>query len=206
LVFIESKCVVTLTLGSWPRQRLTRRQDKKETQEAHLILPGMQEGVREWTLTLPRQLPLGELESQRTPKSSKSDYRGQNPLVWKVLYIIRKMLKRRCLKWVHITHLDIWNTSYGQKKSRESNWQFDSRPLKVGNRPNFCGCRWRATYRWKALDEDQNFDSDLILIGGLHTKLWRSKVTRIPTLAISRLPLGSLRTKSHLDVGLGFRV
>jgi hypothetical protein len=36
-----------------------------------------------------------------------------------------------------MTHLDISNTSYGQKKGRESNWQFDSRPLKVKNRPEF---------------------------------------------------------------------
>jgi len=35
-----------------------------------------------------------------------------------------------------LTHLDIWNISYGQKKSLESNWQFNFRPLKVGNRPN----------------------------------------------------------------------
>jgi hypothetical protein len=34
-----------------------------------------------------------------------------------------------------MTHLDIRNTSYGQKKGQESNWQFDSRPLKVGIRP-----------------------------------------------------------------------
>jgi hypothetical protein len=38
-------------------------------------------------------------------------------------------------------------------------------------------------------------------IRGLHAKLWRPKVTGIPTLAILRLPLGSLWTKSHLDVG-----
>jgi hypothetical protein len=31
-------------------------------------------------------------------------------------------------------HLDICSPSYGQKKGQESNWQFDSRPLKVGNR------------------------------------------------------------------------
>jgi len=31
-------------------------------------------------------------------------------------------------------HLDISNISYGQKKGRESNYQFDSQPLKVGNR------------------------------------------------------------------------
>ncbi len=34
-------------------------------------------------------------------------------------------------------HLDTSNTSQGQKKGRESNWQFDSRPLKVENRPDF---------------------------------------------------------------------
>jgi hypothetical protein len=52
---------------------------------------------------------------------------GSNPSPWEVLYIIGKLLKLRCLKWAHMTHLDIWNTSYGQKKGLESNWQFDSR-------------------------------------------------------------------------------
>jgi hypothetical protein len=33
-----------------------------------------------------------------------------------VLYIIENLFKRRCLKLARITHLDIWNTSYGQKK------------------------------------------------------------------------------------------
>jgi hypothetical protein len=75
------------------------------------------------------------------------------------------------------------------------------RPLKVRNRPNFLASRWRVTYLWKALDEGYNFSLDLILIGGLKTKLWRPKVTGAPTLAISRLPFGSLGTKCHLDVG-----
>jgi hypothetical protein len=35
-----------------------------------------------------------------------------------------------------MTHLDIYNTSYGKKKGQESNWQFDYRPQKVGNRPD----------------------------------------------------------------------
>jgi hypothetical protein len=98
-------------------------------------------------------------------------------------------------------HLDIWNTSYGQKKGWESNWQFDSRPLKVGNRPDFRACRCHATYHWKALDEGYNFALDLISIRGLHAKLCGPKVARVPTLVISRLPLGSPGTKSHLDVG-----
>jgi hypothetical protein len=64
-----------------------------------------------------------------TPKFSERDFKGQNPSAWKFIYIIGKLLKRRCLKWARITHLDIWNTSYDQKKGRESNWQFDSRPI-----------------------------------------------------------------------------
>jgi hypothetical protein len=51
-----------------------------------------------------------------------------------------------CLKWAHVTHLDTSNTTYGQKKGRESNWQFDSQPLKVVNHLNFLACKWRATY------------------------------------------------------------
>jgi len=106
--------------------------------------------MREWTLTLPRQLPLWEMESQWTPKNSESDCRGQNPMACDVLYIIGKLLECRCLKWARVTHLDIWNTSYDQKKGQESNCQFDSWPQKVGNRLNLLGCRGRATYRWKA--------------------------------------------------------
>jgi len=121
---------------------------------------------------------------------------------WGFFYIIENLLKHRCLKWDCMTHLDIWNTSYGQKKGQESNWQFDSRSLKVKNRPNFLVCRWRATYRWKVLDEGYNFALDLISIRGLHTKLWAPKVVRIPTVGISWLPLGSRGTKYHLDVGL----
>jgi hypothetical protein len=68
-------------------------------------------------------------------------------MVWKKIYINGKILKPRYLKWARIAHLDIWNISYGQKKGRESNWQFDSRPLKVENRPDFRAWRWRATYR-----------------------------------------------------------
>jgi len=100
-------------------------------------------------------------------------FRGRlNPLDWRVFYIIEKLWKFRCLKWACMTHLDIWNTSYGQKKGWESNWQFDSRPLKVENQPNFLACKWCATYPWKAFDEDYNFVLNLILIRGLHTKLW----------------------------------
>jgi hypothetical protein len=78
---------------------------------------------------------VGDLESSETPKTFEFDNKGQNTSPWGVLGVIGKVLRCRCPKWPHMGHLDIYNPSYGQKKGRESNWQFDSRPLKVGNRP-----------------------------------------------------------------------
>jgi hypothetical protein len=78
----------------------------------------------------------GNWESSGTPATSKLDSRGKNTLPWSVLYIVGKVSKCRCRKWPCMSHLDICSTSYGQKKGRESNRQFDSRPQKVGNRPD----------------------------------------------------------------------
>ncbi len=122
--------VATLALGSRPKQGLTKVWAKWEGWESHFMFLGVWESVKEWTPTLPNELPLWKLESQWIPESSESDCKGQNPLDWKVL-CIGNLLEPICLKWACITHLDISNTSYGQKKGRESNWQFDSRPLKV---------------------------------------------------------------------------
>jgi len=61
------------------------------------MLPGVQESVREWTFTLLSELPLWELESRWTLESSESNFRGQNLLDWKVLYIIGKFLELICL-------------------------------------------------------------------------------------------------------------
>jgi hypothetical protein len=52
-----------------------------------------------------------------------------------------------------------------------------------------------VTYRWKDLDEGYNFALDLILIKGLHAKLWALKVVKVLVVRISRLPFGSLETK-----------
>ncbi len=99
-----------------------------------------------------------------------------------------------------MAHLNIWNTSYGQKKGRESNCQFDSRPQRVGNRPLPDVRFGSATWSWKALDESYNFASDCIAIQGLLAKLWGSKVPRVPFGAISGLPNGSPGKNNHLDV------
>jgi hypothetical protein len=104
-----------------------------------------------------------------------------------------------------MSHLEIFITSYGQKKGRESNWQFDSRPLKVGNRPNPDACKRSATCRWKALDKSYKFALDLIPIEGLSKKLWLRKVAGVQIGTVSGLLFGSPGIKSHLDVGAAER-
>jgi hypothetical protein len=166
---------------------------------SHHMLPGVQ---RVWG-NQPSHSQVnshgGSWSPKWTPKTSESDFRGQNPMACDIFYIIGKFLELICLKWIRIAHLDISNTSYGQKKGRKLNYWFLT-TKKVGKRPNlvvYIGC---ATYHWKALNGGYNFASDHNSIGGLLAKLWGYKATRVPTWTISGLPLGSLGTKSHLDV------
>jgi hypothetical protein len=117
-----------------------------------------------------------ELESSGTPECSELDNKGQNTSHWGVLGVIGKVLKRKYRKWPRIGHLDICSPSYGQKKGRESNWQFDSRPLKVKNRL-LSEIRFGSAIRsWKDLDEGYNFGSDLVAIRCESRELWTPKV------------------------------
>jgi hypothetical protein len=119
---------------------------------------------------------VGDLESSGTPECLEFDSKAQNYAHWGVLGVIGKVLKRRYRKWPRIGHLDICSPSYGQKKGRESNCQFDSRPLKVGNR-HLPDLRIEsATWRWKDLDEGYNFGSDLVAIRLCSRELWAPKV------------------------------
>ncbi len=104
LKFVMIFNVEALTLGLQPRQRFAKVRAKNEAREPHFMLLRVQESVREWTSTLLSELPLWELESQWTIESSKNDYRGQNTLDWRILYIIENLLEFKCLKWVHMTH------------------------------------------------------------------------------------------------------
>jgi len=119
---------------------------------------------------------LGDLESSGTPECLELDSMTQNTSHWGVLGVIGKVLKRRYRKWPRIGHLDICRSSYGQKKGRESNWLFDSRPLKVGNQC-FPDLRMEsAIRRWKDLDEGYNFGLDLVAIRARSRELWAPKV------------------------------
>jgi hypothetical protein len=139
----------------------------------------------------PNTPKVGDLESSGTPKCLEFDSKAQNTSHWGVPGVIEKVLKRIYWKWPRIGHLDICSPSYGQKKGRESNWQFDSRPLKVGNRPLLKIRFESATRRWKDLDKGYNFGSDLVAIGLCSRALWAPKV--------SGLQLGQFRD-SNLGV------
>jgi hypothetical protein len=142
----------------------------------------------------------GNLESSGTPKNSELELKGQNTSHWGVLGVIGKVLKFKCLNWPRIGHLDICSPSYGQKKGRESNWQLDSRPLKVKNRPLLDVWSGSETWRWKALDDIYNFGSNLVPIRAWGEKLWFPKVPGVQIGTVSGLHLGSPGKKSHLDV------
>jgi hypothetical protein len=103
-------------------------------------------------------------KSSGTPECSELDSKAQNTSHWGVLDVIGKFLKRRYRKWPRIGNSDICSPSYGQKKDRESNWQFNSRPLKVGNQPLPDVALKSATRHWKALDESYNNDLGLVPI------------------------------------------
>ncbi len=124
----------------------------------------------------PNTFKVGDLESFGTPECLEFDNKAQNTSHWRVLGVIEKFLKRRYRKWPCIGHLDICSPSYGQKKGRESNWQFDSRPLKVGNRPLPDLRIESAIRRWKDLDEGYKFGSDLVAIRLCSRELWAPKV------------------------------
>jgi hypothetical protein len=141
---------------------------------------------------------MGTWKSSGTLETSEFDWKGQNTLPWSVLHVIRKLLKRRCRKWLRMSHLDIFSTRYGKKKGWESNWQFDSRPLKVGNRPNLSVCRWSATHRWKALKE---LSSELIPIRGLSKELWTHKSPGSPNLDNFEIPPWESWDKKPFECG-----
>jgi hypothetical protein len=141
----------------------------------------------------------GKLKSSRTPENLERDCRGQISSHMSVLGVIGKVLRCRCSKWPRMSHLDICSPSYGQKKGRESNWQFDSRPLKVGNRPVLDVPSKSTTRSWKALFEGYKFGSDLVPIRGWGEELQSPKVPGVQTGTISGLHFGSPGKKSHSD-------
>jgi hypothetical protein len=125
----------------------------------------------------PNTSKVGDLESSGTPECLELNSKAQNTSHWGVLGVIGKVLKLKYRKWPRIGHLNICSPSYGQKKGWESNWQFDSRPLKVVNWPLPDLRIEIARCRWKDLDEGYNFGLNLVAIRLGSRELWAPKVS-----------------------------
>jgi hypothetical protein len=74
----------------------------------------------------------------------------------------------------------IWIPATQVMVKRRVGSQFDSRPLKVGNRLNPGACRWSATHHWKALNESYKLlhtssQSKVWAKNYALAKLWESK-------------------------------
>jgi len=118
----------------------------------------------------------------------KNNFKGQNSLDWKVIYTIEIFLRRRCLKWVHMTHLSIYKQRLWPKKrsgikvptwlpttkSWESFWITCVQVV----------CHILLKSSWLGY----NFALDFTLIKGLHKKLQASKMLEILISKILAFP------------------
>ncbi len=112
LFFGHARYVATLALGSRPRQGVARKAGSQKEGSPGVTTYSRESkevrgSVREWALTLPRQLPFMERESRWTPETSEYELKSQISMDSCALYTVGKILKRRCLKWARIAHLDI---------------------------------------------------------------------------------------------------
>ncbi len=88
----------------------------------------MKENEKDEAQWLPSVLPFWELHSCGSYKCSEPWLERQTSTKLGPHDTIRKVLRLKCLKCPHIAHLDLIFMNYDQKKGRESNWEFDSRP------------------------------------------------------------------------------
>jgi hypothetical protein len=96
-------------------------------------------------------------------------------------------------KMARMTHLGILKHKLWPKERPEVKLSMWLRTIKSQELPWFLCVQVLCYICWKAFDEGYNF--------ALNLTLWASKVAGVPILGISKLPLGSPRTKWHLSVG-----
>jgi hypothetical protein len=107
LIFFMTIFVATLTLGLRPRQGVARLWAKKKTRESHHMLMRVQRVWGNEPSHSQVNSHVGSWSPKWTPESSERNCRGQNSLLWRVIYIIGNLLKHRCLKRARIAHLEI---------------------------------------------------------------------------------------------------
>jgi hypothetical protein len=124
-----------------------------------------------WSPTLPK---LGTWSPPGLPNVQSSTARVKTPVIGVFLVSLERSSN------VDIENglaLVIWTSAAQVMGKRRA--KFDSRPLKVRNRPLPDVRFGSATWPWKALFEGYNFGSDLVPIGGWGEELWSPKVPRL---------------------------
>jgi len=158
--------VMTLVLGSRPKQRHRKVRVRNATQKSYLHsleCEGMNQHIPKWTIILGVGILMESWIFKEIFLGLK--FIGSNSSLYH-----QKDPETR----IYMTHLSTVSISYGQKKGRESKCQFYSHPLKVGN------C-FEIIVNSKILNKDYNFTLDFISIKGLNNKLRPSKVSRVPS-------------------------
>jgi hypothetical protein len=69
-IIVEHGMCCNPSLGLATEAKAYKGAGQEGIPESHLMLLGVQESVREWSFTLPKELSFWELESRWTPKSS----------------------------------------------------------------------------------------------------------------------------------------
>jgi len=105
--------VVTLALGSRPKQGFARLRAKREAREWKKVWGNEPSHSQ-------KSFHFGSWSPGGLPNVQRAISRVKNQWLKEFFYTIRNLLKLRCLKWARMTHLNIWNTSYGQKKGRDT--------------------------------------------------------------------------------------
>jgi hypothetical protein len=140
--FNDANIIATLALGLWPRQGFAKVW-AKTGHESHISCS--RKCKRVWG-NEPSHFQVNSHFGSWSPDGLLN---FQRAIAGVKIHWIKNFLISLKRSW----NVDVWNgltwliwTPETQKKGRESNWQFDSRPLKVWNRLDFLMCRWRAIY------------------------------------------------------------
>jgi hypothetical protein len=175
---------------------------KREAHESHLMLPGVQKSVREWTFTLPSELSSWELESQMDFQIFREQLQGSKLngskrflYHWKTLgtYVSKMGLHD---PFEHLKH-KLWPKEMPGVKL----------PIWLPNTKNQELTRFPCVQVVYAILLESSWQG-IKLFFRLHRN-WRfthevmgPKVVGVPIVGISGLPFGNPKTKCHLDVGL----
>jgi hypothetical protein len=105
--------IMTLALGSWPRQGAWKGAGRECNPRVTFTLLGVRENVMEWTHT-PKWTPTLGVGIPMDSWIFTEQFDASKFIGLKIPYTIEKLFRRRCLKWDHIIHLSTKNISYGQ--------------------------------------------------------------------------------------------